>query len=263
MPRSVNRGLFYLAALAAWQALHLWGPWPSFLVPGPVQVAEALISGFADGTFLIGIAVTMRRLLLGYSLSLVLGTVLGLLIGRVRWMDDTIGSLLLGLQTLPSICWLPLAIIWFGLNERAIQFVVIMGAVLAIAIHTSDGVKNIPPIYVRAGRNLGARGPRLLAGIILPAALPAVLTGAKLGWSFAWRSLMAAELLFVSLGLGQLLMVGRELNDIAQVIAVMVVIIALGLLVDNLVFGRIERRMRRIWGLGAALPGRARARRAA
>ena len=263
MPRSASRILFYLAALTAWQFLHLWGPWPSYLVPGPVQVADSLLEGFANGTFLIGISVTMRRLLIGYSLSLVAGTFLGLMLGRVHWLDDTIGSLLLGLQTLPSICWLPLAVIWFGLNEKAIQFVVIMGAVLAITIHTSDGVKNIPPIYVRAGRNLGARGFRLLGSVVLPAALPAVLTGAKLGWSFAWRSLMAAELLFVSLGLGQLLQVGRELNDISQVIAVMITIITLGLLVDHFVFGKLERRMRRVWGLAASLPGRVRGRRAA
>jgi NitT/TauT family transport system permease protein len=262
VPRNARRAAFFVALLAAWQAVHLWGPWPSYLVPGPVQVAEALWGGFSDKTFLIGILVSMKRLLIGYSISLALGTLIGVLLGRVSWVDETAGSLMLGLQTLPSICWLPLAIIWFGLNEKAIQFVVIMGAILAIAIHTSDGVKNIPPIYVRAGRNLGARGWRLLVGVILPAALPSVLTGAKLGWSFAWRSLMAAELLFVSMGLGQLLMVGRELNDIAQVMAVMLVIIALGLIVDNLVFGRLERRMRRVWGLAAALPGRPRPRRA-
>ncbi len=262
MPRNVRRAAFFLAVLGAWQATHLWGPWPSYLLPGPVQVADALWYGFADGTFLIGIGVSLRRLLLGYSFSLFFGTLIGVVLGRVRWVDETVGSLMLGLQTLPSICWLPLAIIWFGLNEKAIQFVVVMGAILAIAIHTSDGVKNIPPIYVRAGRNLGARGWRLLVGVILPAAPPSVLTGAKLGWSFAWRSLMAAELLFVSLGLGQLLMVGRELNDIAQVMAVMLVIIALGLIVDNFVFGRLERRMRRVWGLASALPGRPRGRRA-
>src|SRR5262249_27015370 len=150
------------------------------------------------------------------------------------------------------ICWLPLSIIWFGLSEKAIQFVVIMGALLAIAIHTDDGVKNIPPLFEKAGRNMGARGWRLLWQVILPASLPSIMSGAKLGWSFAWRSLMAAELLYVSMGLGQLLMVGRELNDMAQVIAVMVVIIALGLLMDHLIFGRMERAVRRRWGLAGA-----------
>lgn len=251
MPRGVRAALFYAALVGAWQLLHQLGPWPPYILPGPRQVVEALWHGFADTTFLIGIVVTLKRLLLGYGISLVAGTLLGLVVGRVRWVDDTVGSLLLGMQTLPSICWLPLAVLWFGLNERAIQFVVVMGAVLAITIHTADGVKTIPPIYVRAGQNLGARGWRLLSQILLPAALPSILTGAKLGWSFAWRSLMAAELIFVSLGLGQLLTAARELNDIAQVMAVMLVIVALGLLVDHLVFGRLERRIRRVWGLQA------------
>jgi NitT/TauT family transport system permease protein len=248
--RAVRTLLFYAALLAAWQLLHQLGPWPPYILPGPRQVAEALWHGFADKTFLIGIGVTLKRLLLGYAISLVVGTFLGLVVGRARWVDDTFGSLLLGLQTLPSICWLPLAVLYFGLNERAIQFVVVMGAVLAITIHTADGVKSIPPIYVRAGQNLGARGWRLLWDILLPASLPSILTGAKLGWSFAWRSLMAAELIFVSLGLGQLLTAARELNDIAQVMAVMLVIVGLGVLVDNLLFGRLERRVRRTWGLG-------------
>jgi NitT/TauT family transport system permease protein len=259
MGTGARRLLFYGGLLAAWQAVHAWGPWPAWLVPGPVQVGNALVQGFADGTYLLGIWVSVRRLVIGYGLSLVVGVTLGLLVGRVRWAEETIGSLMLGLQTLPSICWLPLAILWFGLSEHAIQFVVIMGALLAIAIHTDDGVKNIPPIYEKAGRNMGARGWRLLLRVVLPAALPAVMTGAKLGWSFAWRSLMAAELLYVSLGLGQLLMMGRELNDMAQVEAVMLVIIALGLAVDHLVFGRLERAVRRRWGFaGTGVPARLR-----
>jgi NitT/TauT family transport system permease protein len=258
VPKTAKRAIFYAILLAAWEAVHVWGPWPHYLLPGPPQVAEALWRGFSDGTLWIGIGVTLRRILLGYSISLVGGVLIGTALGRIRWLDETVGSFLLGLQTLPSICWLPLAIVWFGLSEKAIQFVVIMGAVLAIAIHTGDGVKNIPPIYLRAGRNLGAKGWRLLEKVVLPAALPSILTGAKIGWSFAWRSLMAAELLYVSLGLGQLLMMGRELNDLAQVVAVMIVIVALGQLVDNLVFGRLERRVRRVWGLQAAPEVRAR-----
>ncbi|MGH9866593.1 MAG: ABC transporter permease [Candidatus Polarisedimenticolia bacterium] len=254
-PRT-RRLVFYLSLVGFWQAVHTWGPWPPWVVPGPVDVARALVQGFADTTFLIAIWVSMRRLVIGYGLSLIVGVVLGLIVGRSRWMEDTIGSLMLGLQALPSICWLPLAILWFGLSENAIQFVVIMGALLAIAIHTDDGVKNIPPLYEKAGRNMGANGWRLLWCVVLPAALPAIMSGAKLGWSFAWRSLMAAELLYVSLGLGQLLMMGRELNDMAQVIAVMVIIIALGLVMDQFIFAKLELSVRRRFGLAGGLERR-------
>jgi len=124
-----------------------------------------------------------------------------------------------------------------------------MGALLAITTATEAGVKNTPPLYLRAARNLGARGWKLYALVIFPAALPEIITGMKLGWSFAWRSLMAAELLYVSLGLGHLLMMGRELNDMSQVVAVMLVIIAIGLVVDRLIFAPIETRVRARWGL--------------
>ena len=191
-------------------------------------------------------------ILLGYGLSLVIGIPLGLLLGRVRPVQDTLGSIILGLQALPSICWLPLALLWFGLSEKAILFVVVMGAVLSVTLSTADGVHNTPPLYLRAARTMGASGLMLYRGVILPSALPAIISGMKLGWSFAWRSLMAGELLYVSLGLGQLLTMGRELNDMAQVIAVMLVIIAMGLLVDRAVFAPVERRVRERWGLQVA-----------
>ncbi|MBI4353592.1 MAG: ABC transporter permease subunit, partial [Candidatus Omnitrophica bacterium] len=154
-----------------------------------------------------------------------------------------------GLQTLPSICWLPLAILWFGLSETAIHFVVVMGSLLSVTLATDGGVKNIQPIFLRAGRTMGAKGCDLFVHVVLPAALPSILAGLKQGWSFAWRSLMAGEILFMSLGLGHLLNIGRELSDMSQVIAVMLVIIAIGILMDVLVFGFLEKKVRRIWGL--------------
>jgi NitT/TauT family transport system permease protein len=166
-----------------------------------------------------------------------------------RWLKETLGMLVMGLQALPSICWLPLALLWFGLNPEAILFVVVMGSVLAIAQATEDGVRNTPPIYLRAASNLGARGWQLYPYVVLPAALPSIITGMKLGWSFAWRSLLAGELLYALPGLGNLLLMGRELNDMAQVMAVMLVIILLGLVTDQLVFGSLERRVRDRWGL--------------
>jgi NitT/TauT family transport system permease protein len=212
-------------------------------------VAQSIVSGFGDGSYPRAIWVSLRRILVGYGISLAIGIPLGLLLGRVKVVQDTLGSVVLGLQALPSICWLPLALLWFGLSETAIMFVVVMGAVLSITLSTADGVRNTPPLYLRAARSMGARGFDLYTAVILPAALPAILSGMKLGWSFAWRSLMAGELLYVSLGLGQLLTMGRELNDMSQVIAVMLVIITIGLLADRALFSPAEHRVRERWGL--------------
>jgi len=174
-----------------------------------------------------------------------------MLIGRFKILDETVGSLITGLQALPSICWLPLAILWFGLSEAAIQFVVIIGAILAITISTDDGIKNIPPILIRAAKTMGTKGLDLYFRVMLPAALPSIVTGMKLGWSFAWRSLMAGELLFVSLGLGHLLTIGRELADMNLVVAVMLVIVVIGVVVDRLIFARLEDIVTERWGLKA------------
>ncbi|GAB64023.1 ABC transporter permease component [Candidatus Jettenia caeni] len=191
----------------------------------------------------------MKRIAIGYGISIVIGVLLGLLIGRIRIFEETLGSLISGLQTLPTICWLPLALLWFGLNDKAIIFLVAMGAVLSITIATDAGIKSVPPLYIRAAKTMGARGLNLYFEVILPAALPYIITGMKQGWSFAWRSLMAGELLIVCLGLGHLLMIGRELNDMSQVIAVMIVIIIIGILVDRLFFVKMEKHIRERWGL--------------
>ena len=140
--------------------------------------------------------------------------------------------------------WLPAALLWFGLSDAAILFVVIMGSVLAISIGTDDAVKNLPPIYIRAARTMGIRGFRLYKDVIFPAALPGIVSALKQGWSFAWRSLMAGELLFVSPGLGHLLQMGRDLNDISLVAAVMVVIMVLGWSVDRFIFSSLEESIR-------------------
>ncbi len=242
--------LFFLFLLALWQVLVQLSVWQEYVFPSPLGVARALWRGAQNGTLGVGIATSLERILIGFGISAVIGVTLGLLTGRIQFLRETLGALMLGLQALPSICWLPLALLWFGLSETAILFVVVMGASLAIALATEAGVRNTPPRYVHAARNLGARGWRLYLYVILPAALPAIISGMKLGWSFAWRSLMAAELLYQSLGLGQLLMMGRDLNDMSQVVAVMLVIIALGLLVDRLIFAPLERRVRERWGLG-------------
>ena len=244
-----RRLLFFALVLGVWELAYRLRLWPSYIFPAPSEVLGTLAYGLTHRNFLIGIGGSLRRLLTGYGIALGVGLTLGLLMGQLRWLKETLGLLVLGLQTLPSICWLPLAILWFGLNERAILFVVVMGAVLSIAQATEDGVRNTSPLYLRAARNLGARGWRLYISVILPAALPSIVTGMKLGWSFAWRSLMAGELLYALPGLGNLLTMGRELNDMSQVVAVMVIIVALGLLTDRLIFATLEGLIRERWGL--------------
>jgi NitT/TauT family transport system permease protein len=245
----ISRLVFFVVLLALWEMLFRLKLWPDYVFPAPSGVITALVQGFQDGTFIIGIGGSLWRLVRGYFLAAIIGLTLGLLMAQVRWLKDTFGLLVMGLQTLPSICWLPLALLWFGLNERAILFVVVMGAVMSIAQSTEDGIRNTAPIYLRAARNLGAHGFQLYIWVVLPSALPSIVTGMKLGWSFAWRSLMAGELLYALPGLGNLLMMGRELNDMNQVIAVIVIIITLGLISDKLIFGILEKRVRERWGL--------------
>ena len=245
----VRRIVFYAVLLILWQVIAITGIWPDYLFPGPIAVLNALVNGFINGQFLQASLLSLERLGIGYVISLVIGMTLGLLIGRSRLLEQTLGSLILGLQALPSVCWLPLAILWLGLTDQAIIFVVVMGALFSITLGVDAGVKNTPPIYLKAARNLGARGIALSAQVILPAAMPAILNGLKQGWTFAWRSLMAGELLFFSLSLGNLLQTGRDLNDASQIMAVMLVIIAIGVAIDSLIFAPIERRVRERWGL--------------
>jgi NitT/TauT family transport system permease protein len=247
----LRRIAFYALLLALWQGLAQSGLWPPYLFPAPLDVLGALVSGLRKGLYITGTLVSLRRIALGYGISLVIGLGLGLLLGRARLARETLGSLVLGLQALPSVCWLPLAILWFGLSERAIVFVVVMGALFSIALGVEAGVRNTPPLYLRAARTLGARGTAIYTQVVLPAALPAVLSGLKQGWTFAWRSLMAGELLFFTLSLGNLLQTGRDLNDAAEVMAVMLVIIVVGVVIDQLVFAPAERRVRSRWGFEA------------
>jgi len=252
MKRFAKHAIFYSVLVGVWLVLAKLKIWPPYVFPTPQGVLDSLWAGFADHSFWIAIAVSMKRMLLGYSLSVVLGMVLGLGVASNRFLEETMGGLLVSLQSLPSICWLPLAVLWFGLTEKAILFVVVMGSLLSVTIAMETGRQQIPKIYRMAGRNLGARGFKLFWDVLLPASLPHVLSGLKQGWAFAWRSLISGEMIFVSLGLGQLLMMGRDLNDMSQVIAVMILIVAIGYLVDGLVFKTIERRLQHKWGLAPA-----------
>lgn len=223
--------------------------WKDYVFPSPVTVFFTLVELVADHTLLIAILASAKRIIIGYFISTIIGIVLGFSLVRFKYLDEQVSPLILGLQTLPSICWLPFAILWYGLNEGAIIFVIAVGSAFAVAIAIEFGMKNVNPLFIRAAKTLGASGLNTYRHVIIPASLPSIISGLKQGWSFAWRALMAGEMLLATKGLGQVLMIGRDLSDISQVVAVMIVIIILGVAVDKLIFGRIEANIRHKWGL--------------
>src|SRR3954449_3425000 len=255
MKRFLLAALFFVVLLLIWEALFRAKIWSPVLLPSPRQVAVYLKGAAVDGTLVKATIVTMRRLLLGYAIGLIGGLPLGLLTARWRILHDTIGTLALGLQTLPSVCWVPLALLWFGQTEAAMLFVVVMGTLWSVVIATDTGVRNVPPIFRRAALTMGSKRLHMWLKVILPASLPFIVSGMKQGWAFAWRSLMAAEIfvtILTGIGLGQLLHFGRETQAMDQVIGIMVIIVVIGLLADKIFFSPIERFLHRRWGTSQA-----------
>jgi NitT/TauT family transport system permease protein len=255
MKRFLLAAAFFAVLVLFWEAAYRAKIWSPVLLPSPAQVVRYLQSAAADGTLAEATVITMRRLIVGYLIGLVVGLPLGLLTARWKLLGDTLGTMALGLQTLPSVCWVPLALLWFGQTEMAMLFVVVMGTLWSVIIATETGVRNVPPIYVRAALTMGSRRLHIWLKVILPAALPFIVSGMKQGWAFAWRSLMAAEIfvtILTGFGLGQLLHYGRELSAMEQVIGIMVVIIVIGLLADKIFFSPIEKFLHRRWGTSQA-----------
>ena len=240
---------FYVMIIIVWQGLDSSDIWPDNIFPSPIDVVEDLAYGVSDGSLFYGIGTSMLRLIVGLAIAIAGGMVLGIFMARVETVNQSIGSLVLGLQSIPSIAWVPLAILWFGFTDSGIIFVTAIGAIFAVTINTYTGVKNINPSYIEAARNMGAKGSQLIISILIPAAFPYMISGFKQGWAFAWRGVIGAELLFSFLGLGFLLNVGRQLNDVSQVIAVMIVIMGIGIIAEGLVFKKIEDKVMTRWGL--------------
>jgi NitT/TauT family transport system permease protein len=253
MKRVLFSAIFFIALIVVWHLVVFAKLWSVVLLPDPITVFEYLWNAALDGTLWQASVVTMRRLLAGYLIGLVAGLPLGLLTARFKLCADTLGVLALGLQTLPSVCWVPLAILWFGQTEAAMLFVVVMGTLWSVIIATENGARNVPPIYARAARTMGSKRLHTWLNVILPASLPYIVSGMKQGWAFAWRSLMAAEIyvtILTGLGLGSLLHYGRESNAMEQVIGVMLVIVLIGLLADKILFAPWERFLHKRWGTG-------------
>ena len=237
--------------IAAWQVV-VWSGWrPDYVLPGPVTVFQRLGQDLSQPDFYAGVGVTLRRAVLGYAIAIVIGSVVGVLVARVPIVRKAVGHAILGLQSMPSIAWLPLAILLFQQSETAILFVVILGAAPAVATGLLAGIDQVQPLLVRAGRVLGARGLRLYRYVILPAALPGYVGGLKQGWAFAWRSLLAGEIIVIvshQRSLGQQLQFAYGFADAEQMLALMIVIFFIGVLAD-LGFGFADRAIRRRRGL--------------
>jgi NitT/TauT family transport system permease protein len=218
---------------------------------GAARPANAPVRRIISSPLITANLVSGVRLAIGFMLSLLLGGFLGLAMWRWVDLDRLLGPLFLGLQTLPSVCWVPLGILTFGINEHGVLFVLIMGSFFAIAIALRDGLRGIPPLYQRAGLMLGARGWRLYRYVLIPASLPAFASSLRQGFSFAWRSLLGAELILAveHKGLGFLLSTGRETADVAKVVAVMIVMVMIGMLADRWVFAKLQAAVHRRFGL--------------
>ena len=237
--------------LAIWQIL-VWREWrPEYAFASPADVFARLWDDMQTVAFWEAIAHTMRRAIVGFAVSLVIGGIIGIALSRSRLLRTGLGSIITGLQTMPSIAWFPLSILVFGLTEKAILFVVVLGAAPSIANGIISGIDGVPPMYHRLGANLGAGNVALYRDFVVPAAMPGVIAGLKQGWAFSWRSLMAGELLVIIPGvqsIGTRLSFAREFSDSEGLMATMIVILVIGLVVDA-IFGSVERSVLRKRGL--------------
>jgi NitT/TauT family transport system permease protein len=255
--RSVLPPLVAVAAfIVLWQLAYSSELKPSYALPSPFDVLHTFGQTVRDGRAWDAISISGSRGAVGFLASLVVGTVLGLAMWRSQWLRAALGPFVSGLQSLPSVAWVPAAIIWFGLSDAAIYAVVLLGAVPSIANGLLAGFDQVPPLLDRVGRVLGLGTAGRIRHVLLPAALPGYLAGLKQGWAFSWRSLMAAELITYSpalgIGLGQQLNIGRELNAMDLVIASISLILVVGVAIELLVFAPVERRVLRARGLTIA-----------
>jgi len=242
--------VFIVAFLALWQLVYMLEIWPKVSLPSPYAVGQTIVDLLLDFTLVKGIAISLWRLFLGFLMSISLGLIVGLIMVKFLHFGKTMSSFALGLQSFPSIAWIPFAILLIGFNDYGILFVVVMSSVFSVMLSTYSGIQNISPIYIKAAKNMGAKGFSLFRYVLIPAATPSLIIGMRQAWSFAWHALIGAEMLITTLvGLGHILSVGREFSNMSQIIATMLVIFAIGLVFDRFVFSKIEEKVRDRWGL--------------
>lgn len=240
--------IFYVGLLAIWQIVYVLGTqvfevWKEYSFPNIKGIVIRFGELISDGSIQMAVVSSIARGLFGYLLACVLGCLVGMLMIKSETIRKYLKPLIMGIQTLPSICWVPFAILWFGLGNDAIIFVVVMGSSLSIALSVESAIRNIEPIYMAVASIMGAKGINLLRKVIIPAAMPSLISGFRQGWSFAWRALMSGEVISSSIGLGYTLMLGRNLADINQVMLVMIIIIIIGIFMDKVCFSLAENRV--------------------
>ncbi|UGB31856.1 ABC transporter permease [Metabacillus sp. B2-18] len=245
----VKRILFYVILLTVWQVTVKLIDVSVAIFPAPTDVFKSLYTGFLDLTLVYDLVASFKRLAIGLVIALILGLILGVALAKSKTLDETLGSLIIALQSVPSIVWLPLAIMWFGLNEAAVTFIVVLGATLVMTINMRTGIKNVPPLYIKAAQTMDYKGLSLFWKVMIPASIPYVVTGIRLAWAFAWRALMAGELLSTGPGLGYKLKFASDFGDMSLVLAIMIMIMVIGVIVDLLFFQRIEKNVMKKWGL--------------
>ncbi len=246
--------LFLILLIALWQGCYflfveVLELAKAYSVPSPLGVVQCFTNLCSDGTLFEATGNSLLRGVIGYVIAVVIGIAFGLLINHFKYLQKNLKPIVLGVQTLPSVCWVPFSILWFGLSTEAILFVVVMGSAFSIAISVDNAIRNVLPIYSKAALTMGATKRQLLVHVILPASLPEMISGLKQGWSFAWRALMAGEVMTTSIGLGQTLIMGRDLADINQVMLVMLIIVLVGIVIDKCIFSVIENRILKKRGL--------------
>jgi len=242
--------VFIVGFLALWQLVYMLEIWPKVSLPSPFAVGQTIVDLLLDFTLVKGTVISLWRLFLGFLMSISIGLIVGLIMVKFLHFGKTMSSFALGLQSFPSIAWIPFAILLIGFNDYGILFVVVMSSVFSVMLSTYSGIQNISPIYIKAAKNMGAKGFSLFRYVLIPAATPSLIIGMRQAWSFAWHALIGAEMLITTLvGLGHILSVGREFSNMSQIIATMLVIFAIGLVFDRFVFSKIEEKVRDRWGL--------------
>jgi NitT/TauT family transport system permease protein len=247
--RYLHRFIFFALLITIWQLITSLGVYPRYLLPSPQDIFETLVWGFFQANYAMVILQSLRRVLLGYLVAILVGSLTGIAIARYKELDNTLGASLTALQSIPSVAWVPLALLWFGISESAALFIVVLEAFIPCALGVRTGILTIPKEIIRAAQCLGSRHLDLYVRVIFPAIIPQLVSSLRLSWAFAWRALIAGELFITGLGIGQTLELGRSLADMSQVLSMILIVAILGFLTDNVFFRAVEKKVNSIWGI--------------